>query len=196
MTSDLSNAFNGIDRYAVLEAVRTVAPDLAPWCDFCYRDHAHLVMGDKLLSSARGVQQGDPLGPALFALAIHPKILEAKRRVESEFPGGLDFSVFYLDDGVIAGSDAAVARFCDLLANGLRDIGLEFTRSKCEVVPAAHFTSLAQRALFDGFKWVTDGDFKLLGAPIGGIRHCTEHTRKRKADAEGLMGEIRKMENT
>ena len=196
VTLDLSNAFNAIDRSAVLEAVRTVAPDLAPWCDFCYRDHAHLVIGDKLLSSARGVQQGDPLGPALFALAIHPKILKAKRRVESEFPGGLDFSVFYLDDGVIAGSDAAVARFCDLLANGLRDIGLEFTRSKCEVIPAAHFTSLAQRALFDGFKWVTDGDFKLLGAPIGGIRYCTEHTRKRKADAEGLMGEIRKMENT
>ena len=102
-----------------------MSPGLAPWCDYCYRVPGHLVIGDKLLQSARGVQQGDPLGPALFAAAIHPKICEAKRKVESEMLGGIDFSVFYLDDGIIAGTDEAVARFCDLLMQGFQDIGLE-----------------------------------------------------------------------
>ena len=46
VTLDLSNAFKSVDRSAVLESVRRTAPDLAPWCVFCYRDIGHLLMED------------------------------------------------------------------------------------------------------------------------------------------------------
>ena len=93
---DLSNAFNCIDRAAVLQAVRRAAPELAPWVDFCYSADTQLLLGTERLDSARGVQQGDPLGPALFALTIHPKILKVKARVAELLPNEIDLATFYL----------------------------------------------------------------------------------------------------
>ena len=39
---------------------------------------SNLFFGDSIISSATGVQQGDPLGPALFSLALfsHPLICD------------------------------------------------------------------------------------------------------------------------
>lgn len=48
-----------------------------------------------------GVQQGDPLGPLLFSAGVQP--LAAGLRSQP-----IDFSVFYLDDGVLGGPLAAV----------------------------------------------------------------------------------------
>ena len=83
---DLSNAFNCVSRGAVLSAVRTHFPWLAPWADTCYRFHSNLVIGDSLIRSQRGVQQGDPLGPSLFALAVHPCVTGSARLTEDTFP--------------------------------------------------------------------------------------------------------------
>ncbi len=58
------------------------------------------------MRSSAGVQQGDNLGPLLFALALHPtleKLAELKGT-----SGGLDIVAAYLDDVVIAGNSAAV----------------------------------------------------------------------------------------
>ena len=60
------------------------------------------------------MQQGDPLGPALFALAIQDAILKARDATEQAFPGQLDFTAFFLDDGVVAGSAAAVHLFSSI----------------------------------------------------------------------------------
>ena len=44
------------------------------------------------MSSERGVQQGDPLGPAFFSLAVHSAILEAKAATDAAMPGALDLA--------------------------------------------------------------------------------------------------------
>ena len=159
---DLSNAFNAVGRSAVLAAVRRIIPGVAPWADFCYNHESLLWLDSRRLSSARGVQQGDPLGPAFFALAIHEKFLRAKSVVEHKFPDKLDFSVFYLDDGVVAGSDKAVALFCSVVQGELGVIGLDLSFGKCEVIPAAADQNQVSWELFDGFEQILSGNFLVL----------------------------------
>ena len=91
---DFRNAFNCIRRDIVLQTVAELIPELYAFVHSCYSEPSHLFYHDTLLLSQEGVQQGDPLGPLLFCLAIHPLIL----RLQSEL------SIFYLDDGLIGGS--------------------------------------------------------------------------------------------
>ena len=83
----LSSAFNSVDRSAFLSELRRVAPQLAPWADYCYGVPYRLVLGSHILESARGIQQGDPLGPALFAISIHDRVLRVRDDVRGLFPG-------------------------------------------------------------------------------------------------------------
>ena len=99
---DLSNAFNRVSRFAVVSAVQQVCPSILPWVVYTLSCRSHLYFGSFLLSSSSGVQQGDPLGPMLFALAIHPVV-----RQLSLVPG-VDVSAWYLDDGTIAGTQQGV----------------------------------------------------------------------------------------
>jgi hypothetical protein len=57
-----------------------------------------LSYGNKIILSETGVQQGDPLGPVLFCLALHPVIKSLKS----------EFNVWYLDDGVLADDPSIV----------------------------------------------------------------------------------------
>eukprot|EP00660_Eupelagonema_oceanica_P019806 gene19806-biopygen19481 len=105
---DFRNAFNTIDRSIVLKAVRERLPTISPWVEFCYADPSRLFFDGAVLFSEEGVQQGDPLGPLLFALALQPLVRKlAARGVAGA--GSLDLVEFYLDDGVLAGPVDAVA---------------------------------------------------------------------------------------
>ena len=53
------------------------------------------------------MQQGDPLGPLLFSLALH-KLVSSIDADDECF--GLLLQAWYLDDGVLAGSHPAVLR--------------------------------------------------------------------------------------
>lgn len=181
---DLSNAFNCLDRSAFRQAVRRVAPALAPWVDFCYGEASPLVLGKHRLESARGIQQGDPLGPALFAIAIQEQVHKACAETLKEFPGELDVVVFYLDDGVVGGSSRAVRDFYLRLEPSFAEVGLTLQRGKCEVVPAAGTEHQVPADAFRGFKFNADGNFKLLGAPFGSQEFCEAHTRHRNEKTE------------
>ena len=50
--------------------------------------------GDRTISSAEGVQQGDPLGPLLFCLVLHRHSLQLNS----------EFEAHYLDDVTLGGS--------------------------------------------------------------------------------------------
>ena len=98
---DLTNAFNSIDRQKVLEAVKARAPHLLPFALSCYGRHSSLYCRGEVIGSQQGVQQGDPLGPLLFALAWQ-EVAEASSE-------GLEWCSWYLDDGHLLARDPQVA---------------------------------------------------------------------------------------
>lgn len=77
--------------------------------------------------SSAGVQQGDPLGPLLFALTL--------RELLSSFTPSreMKLQLWYLDDGTIVGPRDSVRELFDyIVANGHRH-GLMLNPAKCEV---------------------------------------------------------------
>ena len=166
---------------------------MAPWIDASYSQDSALLLGTNELTSSRGVQQGDPAGPAVFALGIQEDILEAKARTDEEYPNELDFVAFFLDDGTAAGTSQAVKHFLDVLLTRLRGKGMEANVGKCVAVPSALDSTDLQEADFPGMKLARDGNFKLLGAPIGDEEFCTQTVRKRIAKAQQLLHAAFKM---
>ena len=169
--------------------VRTF-PWLAPWADTCLRHDSNLLVGGSLISSQRGVQQGDPLGPSLFALALHPCVIAAARASASRFPGGLDYHSSFLDDGVIAGRSPAVQQTLTVLEERLLDIGLTLARHKSEVVPACTSVQSFSPHDFEGFVWVPDGNIKLLDAAIGSRSWSEALLQRRVIKARNLLDAV------
>ena len=114
--------------------------------------------GEEGFASETGIQQGDRIGPALFALSVN----EAARGVQSEF------NVWYLDDATLGDSPEKVYNDLVVLLERLRAIGLEVNGIKCELtilndsMPEA--TEALFRGLLPGVRVVEACD--LLGAPV------------------------------
>ncbi|GKB74539.1 putative reverse transcriptase domain-containing protein [Tanacetum coccineum] len=91
------NAFNLVDRSALLHEVRVKCPSISLWVDFLYGQASRLYIGDTHIWSATEVLQGDPLGPLLFALILHPLLHKIKDSCK------LLLHAWYLDDGTVIG---------------------------------------------------------------------------------------------
>ena len=87
----MKNAFNAVSRQAVVEECATFSPEILPWVSWCYGSHP-LLWHPR--SSESGVQQGDPLGPLLFALVLQKLISNVDADDESMY-----HQAWYVDDG-------------------------------------------------------------------------------------------------
>ena len=171
---DFSNAFNVVDRTEMLKQVHERVPGIYKWAEYCYSQPAHLFLGDMLLASMAGVQQGDPLGPLLFSLVLHPLV----QRITKEFPD-LDLNVWYLDDGVIIGHKNDVHKVFELIQEEGPRLGLHLNVKKNEI----WWPSRSEPDPFPKeVERVPNCGVKLLGAPIGTVEFTTKFVSK-KLDA-------------
>ena len=60
---DFKNTFNCLRRDRMLTVVREKVPELFPLVHSAYSSPSHLFIGDEIIQSLEGVQQGDPLDP-------------------------------------------------------------------------------------------------------------------------------------
>ena len=157
---DMRNAFNCLRRDCFLSVARSRAAQLYRLLWQAYSTPSALFFGESRLSSETGIQQGDPFGPALFALAVD----EAARSIETEF------SVWYLDDATLGDAPERVLEATRVLLAKLGALGLEVNSQKCELTILGdddpEGTEGLFRGLLPGVRVVRDVDCSLLGAPI------------------------------
>ena len=193
---DFSNAFNTVRREVVLSTLSTNFPSLSRWATWCYRQPTRLQFDEWVVESSCGVQQGDPLGPLLFAAALQP--------IANDLRGvGLDIAVHYLDDGFLAGDVSAVSRALHLVQTEAAAIGLELNLTKSELVAVGrvdagalhcHFPDALLRDTATGSSRACR-NFEFLGAAIGDDAFTRAHTADRAAKAGDLLDALGELED-
>ncbi|CAK1589334.1 unnamed protein product [Parnassius mnemosyne] len=160
---DLRNAFNSIDRVTLLKEVANNTPEIYHYVWQCYSQNTNLFYENHVIDSAVGVQQGDPLGPALFSLGIQPIISNLKSKL----------NVWYLDDGTLGGRADDVLSDLTHIFRNFKNIGLEPNSNKCEIffsnnLSTSHRDTLIQNFnhICPGIKTVNTESLYLLGAPL------------------------------
>ena len=88
---DLKNAFNTLRRDKILTAVREYISGTYNMFYQAYGGDSILYYGETTITSATGLQQGDPAGAVLFSLTID----DATKSLSAEL------NAWFLDDGTI-----------------------------------------------------------------------------------------------
>ncbi|GJZ69890.1 putative reverse transcriptase domain-containing protein [Tanacetum coccineum] len=187
---DFKNAFNLVDRGVLLEETRVRCPSISPWVEFCYARPARLYYDDSVLWSCQGVQQGDPLGPLLFALALHPLVQTINQSCE------LTLQAWYLDDGTIVGDTLMVAKALDIIKTDGPARGLFLNVDKTELFwPVEDPRSRAEGVFPINISRPLDG-VKLLGGSVSlDEGFCWDLALKMVSKTISLMEAIHKLHN-
>ncbi len=207
---DLRNAFNCVSRAAFRNQVCRYMPELHGWTEYCYGTdttpelwiHNGGQQSDHYrLKSVCGVQQGDPLGPLLFTLALRPVLhcLDAKmqewrestRMNDPTLPNLPSFLSFYLDDGVIVDRHEVLKRAIDFMnSDEARVYGLHLCVRKCNLwwpTPPSQETddsypvSLAR---------IRQPGHNVLKSPVGEHRRLVEEIDARIARLEPTFNDV------
>ena len=161
LTIDFANAFNNFKRDVLFMEIAEHTASFLPLAQTKYSSPPHLFLGDAVLSSHSGVQQGGPLGPMFFALILQRLV----RKIKDQCPD-LSANVWYLDDGTLIGKTGDVKRAFHIIQQECLLLGLELNSHKCELWwPNG---DLGQWSDFPAeMKRNVGNGIKLLGIPVG-----------------------------
>ena len=144
----------------MFDEIRAHVPSLSAWFECCYGIQPILHLGDEVIRSCSGVQQGDPLGPLGFALTLHPVV----ERIKSDVPN-LRINAWYLDDGTLCGSPSELATAPKIIEEEGPPMGLFQNHAKSFLYIPADDESPAN-PLPSEIPTTGEG-FVLLSSPIG-----------------------------
>ena len=186
---DFSSAFNSIDRGLMFEEARARIPSMSSWLECCYGSQPVLFLGEHTILSCCGVQQGDPLGPLGFAVALHPIVERIKREVP-----GLLLNSWYLDDGTLCGSPRDICSALAIIEADGPSHGLFLNRSKSHLfVPAE---ASCDYSVFPPEIPVSNGGFCLLGSPFGSASFCTSLILKRVEKIQVTLNTLKSFQDS
>lgn len=152
---DFKNAFNTIRRDVVLCEIKKQALCLFPFMWQLYSSSTNLFYGDQIIASTEGMQQGDPMGPLGFSLAINGLITKLKS----------DLNSWYLDDGCIVGRLQDVQDDFKTILESQDNFGLAVNSSKCEIFdPFSERKNMSD--VFQTARILSTDNATLLGSPL------------------------------
>ena len=170
---DFKNAFNCIERDSMLQVIKEKVPKLYPFLWQSYRNSSNLYFNSEVISSQRGAQQGDPTGPMIFCLTIHPTVLQLNSRL----------NLFYLDDGILGDEPTTVLQDLQKIVEDCKSIGLEINPNKCELYFCSYRDEnviAAFEKIAPGIKVISRSNFTLLGSPL--MLEAVETTARQNLD--------------
>ncbi|XP_055328074.1 uncharacterized protein LOC129581172 isoform X3 [Paramacrobiotus metropolitanus] len=159
---DFKKGFNCVSREEVLRIVADVIPEYYAFIKMCYSSYSSLFLGETVIFSQSGVQQGDPFGPVLFCLVLQFIVDKLNSYLNA----------WYMDDGTLGGTPSEVIRNFQFLVFEAKKIGLEVNIAKCELFlcggTEAQRSSAANEftSLFPGIAIITADKLNLLGSPL------------------------------
>lgn len=228
LTIDGTNAFNALKRTALLRAVAEFMPHLYPYASKVYGPHSTPVLqfamdGSELAEpvlSRQGVQQGDPLGPLLFALTVLPVMTSFRDKFpDMGLPAYLDdMTILFMPPQLTPRALVRLEAAFQHVADGLGAVGVAVntTKSVC-LLPAASgprsgnasatTAAAAQAALsvpvaYDGVALLASercqsGGIALMGVPIGCAEYvaCAAQRKLRAPGTDRLLSELARMDD-
>ena len=162
---DATNAFNTLNQKVALQNMRYVCPALETVLTNCYQSSIRLlVSGGGEILSKEGTTQGDPLGMAMFALAIVPLIMKL-------------MEVSQTDGARAAASCERLKQWWDALSTFEPHFGYSPNATKTIIVVKDEHEQTANSLFSDtGIKITTHGK-RHLGAAIGSSAFAEEYVR-------------------
>ena len=136
------NAFNLVRRDHVLQTCLDRTPEITKLSFIAYSKSSLVIASGHSITSSTGVQQGDPIGPLLFALAVD----QIASGVES------DLNVWYHDDTTTA---AKTSKLSLLVKHHIFAIDEESKQQHDTTIGGSpeSFLSYVQRCI-TGFMWI------------------------------------------
>ena len=174
---DFSNAFNSLHRDTMLSAVADNVPEIYRFCHLAYDTSSSLKFFKHIVSSQEGAQQGDPLGPLLFCLSIHPLLLTCKSQLK----------IAFMDDITLGGPAPVVAADVTMIKFCGEPQGLLLNDKKCEAITSNGHTD---EVSLQQFIQLTPSSSTLLGAPLLQGPAMDECLQKRCSDLERAISRL------
>ena len=95
------------------------------------------------------------------------------------------FHHWYIDDGVVAGPVAAIARILAIIQESGPPLGLNINIAKCELFSSRDLGSFPEEMRRSNVP-----HFGILGAPIGDLVFCAKFVAQKQLEASKLLKEL------
>ena len=175
---DFCNAFDTIRRDKMLEATLKFAPDIYPFVYSAYSVSSSLFWEGRVIQSAEGLQQGDPLGHLLFCLSTHG---------HTSFTSEFCVCYIHVDDITLGGPSVTIQYDLEIV-HSMEEIGLSLNCGKSEVICREELTCTTILSSLPGAQIIEPSAATLLGSPLGDVESVSVALEK-KIVSLATMGE-------
>lgn len=157
---DIKNAFNSVERDVMLAEIKNKTPQIYHYLRQCYLKPTFQSFGDKILSSQVGAQQGDPAGPLIFSLAIHPLISQLNS----------ELNVWFLDDGTLGDTPESILSNLVTIKESAVTLGLKLNGANVNCFSAVDRSTRTLSA--NSTHWFREFALQQMGTWNCQVHHC------------------------